>query len=268
MDIIFHENMGGLFSVFNKLMTFLYYNETPISSIRWQVNGRHMMTYHVDELFSHLFKQYNNPQYPRPSCTVHIGHYTSATFTGVDIHHMYKRTDNEWKTKMHDLFKKHVVYTEQFDNMLAAENACLQNYISSLGFSPTHIVSILFRNHKLFVEQPMKRMPNYEEYMAEISKFDLDKTVFIISADNEADLAWCKSQVKYSFNQANIRRSKTAHDEEIHTHSGTVHDAYMSYADVYLLSKGTDFIHPISNMATAVYFMNPDIQCIYLWRHV
>jgi hypothetical protein len=116
-------------------------------------------------------------------------------------------------------------------------------------------------------EQINKKMPGFEVYDEQIMKIaegDLSKVCIICMTDSME--AYTYFQKKYE-NQ-NIHFPPTerqwAHEPQTAFSVGTTARISMAMLSVLYLTTGDYFIHIVSNMSTAVMFINPSIQNIYL----
>lgn len=249
----FHE--GGFFSNFNKVTTFLRSTTHNVVKITWDLQGQPYgaFAYNCGEVFGKLFEIYTSEnQYEEE---IFLNTYNDTSFTGSEVHDKYSQ--QKWREEFHNTLK-YFKYTpilktliEKVDNLNALK--CSSN-----------IIGVLKRNELLKCEQHDNKMPTLEEYFEQIDKIIDDNTYIYLSVDNLSDInAFIKRYKKCIYNPK-CRRSNTPFDREPHFTPGTIDDALYTYIEVYSLSKCKYFIHPLSNMATAVLYHNPTIKSIYI----
>ena len=253
--ILFNHHEGGFFSNFNKVITCLAHEE-DVTKITWCLQGQPFgaFAYNCDEVFSKLFETYDEKK-PIES------YYGKAQFehleyTGQNAHNLYTG-DDEWRTTLHNTYKKYIIPTKLLqDNIDVVDKSFDKNTNIKIG--------ILKRNQLLKCEQVSNTMPVIDRYIDAIHQIYGNKTC-VLSVDNTTDIEQFKSNSDLKFvYSTGIRRTNKDTDMEPHFTPGTIQDALYYFMDVYMLSRCDYLIHPISNMATAALYMNPNLKSIYL----
>lgn len=254
--VIFNYHEGGFFSNFNKVITHLTHNK-DVSKITWNLRGQPYgaFAYNASEVFSGLFKPYDEKILTSSEYT--IKEFEHLDYTGKNAHNLYTG-DTAWRNKLNDVFKKYIIPTDLLrKNIEVVDNFFLKNDSIKIG--------ILKRNQLLKCEQVSNKMPVVENYIDVVSRIKGFNKTCILSVDNQQDLDYFTNRKDFkSVYSTNIRRTCVDTDLEPHFTPGTIQDAVYYFMDVYMLSKCDYLIHPISNMATAALYFNPNLKSIYL----
>lgn len=259
MDNIYlrvHQHEGGFFSNFNKIATYL--SDYPnVSKITWHLYGQPYgaFAYNCGELFSNLFKTYQSEK--ESNLIVDLQTYNRTTYTGKDIHYQYISNNTEWRYNLNKTLK-YFIPTGELQSLITTLDNILNN------IKPKKLIGVLKRNNRLSCEQQNNTLPTIERYFEEIDKIFDDETYVCLSVDNVSDLNQFIKKYKRCIFNPKIRRTQTVFDEEPHFLPGSKLDAMYTYLEVYMLSKCQTFIHPVSNMATASLYFNPQQQSIYI----
>lgn len=248
----FHE--GGFFSNFNKVTTFLKNTKDNIVKITWDLQGQPYgaFAYNCGEVFGKLFENYNTGELVDE--IYYLQTYTDLSYTGKEIHNKYNLIN--WRVEFNKTLK------------FFKPTSFLQKQIDALDSNPifniSNLIGILKRNNRLKCEQHDNKLPTLEEYYTEIDKYFTDNTYLYLAVDNIHDLNSFIGKYKKCIYNTKSRRTNFDTDEEPHFTPGTAEDARNTYLEVYTLSKCNYFIHPLSNMSTAVLYFNPNIKSIYI----
>lgn len=253
IDFCHHE--GGFFSNFNKVITHLTHS-ADVSKVTWNLRGQPFgaFAYNCNEVFSNLFECYDEGKDIKSK--IIISRFEQLQYTGKNAHNLYIGNTN-WRNKLFNTYSKYIKPTKLLQDSINVIDSSFDN-------KNTIKIGILKRNQLLKCEQSNNIMPSVERYMDNILRISGDKTC-VLSVDNMTDLATFKTnknfKVVYS---ANIKRTTRDTDMEPHFLPGTIQDALYYFMDVYMLSKCDYLIHPVSNMATAALYLNPNLKSIYL----
>lgn len=250
-----HQHEGGFFSNFNKVITFLKNNN--VSKIDWKLYGQPYgaFAYSCGEVFGKLFESYDDGQ---PSHDQFIlRNYIDYTFTGKDVYKKYNDKDQSWRKELNsklkyfkptDLLQKNVaIYNNAFDKIRNKE-----------------LIAVLKRNELLKCEQQTNKLPTLNDYFNQIDQYYDDNTYIWLSVDNKYDLDQFLKRYSRCIYNPRIRRSDKNTDTEPHFTPGTELDAVFTFMEVYSMAKCNKLIHPISNMATAALYFNPEMESIYI----
>jgi hypothetical protein len=255
LEVKFHE--GGFFSNFNKVTTFIDSCTDNICQITWNMQGQPYgaFAYNCGEVFGKLFVNYNNGELPDEKIVLET--YNKLTYTGRDVHDIYIGSDISWRTQLNKTLK-------YFQPTPFLQEGITKIETISIFNSNSNLIGVLKRNELLKCEQHDNKMPTLEDYFKEIDKFFTDNTYLFLAVDNLHDLNAFIERYKKCIYNTKSRRTQFCTDTEPHFTPGTADDARNVYLDVYALSLCNYFIHPLSNMSTAVLYFKPSIKSIYI----
>lgn len=255
VEVKFHE--GGFFSNFNKVVTFIDSCQDNICRITWNLQGQPYgaFAYNCGEVFGKLFDEYNNGQSVDQEYTLET--YNNLKYTGRDVHKVYVEEDATWRNNLNKTLK-------YFTPTPLLQSGIDKLQTNSIFNRQVNIIGVLKRNELLKCEQSSNRMPSLEDYFKEIDKEFTDNTYLFLSVDNINDLNSFIDRYKKCIYNTKTRRTQYCTDTEPHFIPGTAEDAKNIYLEVHALSKCNSFIHPLSNMSTAVLYFNPTIKSIYI----
>ena len=254
LNVSFHE--GGFFSNFNKVVTFLALTTDNVVKITWNLQGQPYgaFAYNCGEVFGKLFLEYNTGEDIHE--TFELQTYTDTSYTGKKAFNKYKQ--NEWRAQ----FNKTLKYFKPTDLLKPYLDKIEHKYIFTSD--KINLIGILKRNNRLSCEQPNNVLPELSNYFEKIDKLKDENTYLYLAVDNLYDINSFIERYKKCIYNPKSRRTNTCTDEEPHFTPGTVDDAVATYLEVFTLSKCKEFIHPVSNMATAVMYFNPNIKTTYI----
>ena len=254
LNVLFHE--GGFFSNFNKVVTFLALTTNNVVKITWNLQGQPYgaFAYNCGEVFGKLFQEYNTGEEVQE--IYNLTTYTDTSYTGKEAFDKYEQT--EWKFN----FNKTLKYFIPTDLLKPFLDKIEHKYIFTS--KKANLIGVLKRNNRLKCEQPNNVLPDLSSYFKEIDKIKDENTYLYLAVDNLYDINSFIERYKKCIYNPKSRRTNHCTDEEPHFTPGTIEDAVATYLEVFTLSKCKHFIHPVSNMATAVLFHNPQINSIYI----
>ena len=255
--IIVKQHEGGFFSNFNKVVSFLEKNSNT-EKITWDLRGQPFgaFAFNCGEVFSYLFSPYNT----NISCDQEeiLKEYIDQRHTGRNVHSCYTGSQ-DWRYSLNRVYKKYITPTEFLRNKIKQVDELFEQ------IQGKQKIGILKRNDLLKCEQHQNKMPELSLYENEINKIYTKNSALILSVDNTSDLNFFKNKYKPTIFSPIIRRTNVATDMEPHFTPGTHIDAATIFLDVYMLSKCNYFIHPVSNMATAALYFNPELKSKYIF---
>lgn len=248
-----HE--GGFFSNFNKVTTYL--KDKNVAGIHWNLQGQPYgaFAYNCGEVFGKLFQEYNEGK--NIDEVFELREYDCLDYTGKDVHKQYINKDQKWRKELNATLR------------YVKPTPILQNFIDEIddkfsALKGKQIIGVLKRNELLKCEQVSGKLPTIEQYFTEIDKLFNDNTYICLSVDNITDINQFINKYSRCAYNPYIRRTQLNTDTEPHFLPGNVHDAIYTFLEVYMLSKCNYFIHPVSNMATAALYFNPELKSIYI----
>jgi hypothetical protein len=253
------KNGAGLFSEFNKMLTYLLDNPET-TEIEFNVRatspgGGLPFIKENEELFSKLFEPYNENKSIDKNVIAEQFYKMEYTFSGA--FNFYN--ENRIKLKpLADVFNKYIKIKQ---NILDKVNA----KYNELRKDTDLLVGILVRSNALASEQPDGKMPTREEYLAAVNNLDKTKRKkYFIRSDNDEDLEFYKEHLQPNY-YTNMKRSSNNKADAMHRSSNeymTLQDLEDIFSEIVLLSKCDILIHCVSNMATASLIMNMNQQSI------
>lgn len=178
--------------------------------------------------------------------------YPNLKITGTEVAELYKSGD-EWRSHYHELWKKLKVresITAEVDDF------CKANF-------STHVVAGMIRDHTHRNEQVPPRSQSLEEYARVFDLVKKPETKFFIMCRDNESLAWFASRfpiITYPHTKRCANRDMNLHLMEPQTSQ----DAKHCLIEILICARANEFVHPVSNMATAVLYINPIVKSHYL----
>jgi hypothetical protein len=262
---------AGFFSNFNKVMNHLVcslhrYGVKAIE-VDWSIKkGRNFDFFfygtHKDgNIWEHFFDQ---PSFPPYAYVMRkkTSRYRDYSITGKNAYNLYK-SGAGWRQQYHSVFKKYIRIKPHI--MQKVEQ------IYSRHLAGKYCIGVQIRNEAHKREQPDGQMPPLEHYMAEVTHIISSKkeeVKIFLATDVEEYITRFKDVFgEKVFTQTDVSRlqeSPRNPEERI----GYLYDPDLKLAedvlnDCLLLAKCDVLIHRVSNVATAVGYINPSIPMIY-----
>jgi hypothetical protein len=267
--VVPHE--AGFFSNFNKVMNHLVcsLHRCGVMAIEvdWNIGrGRKFKdffygTYKDGNIWEHFFEQLSFP--PR-SLTLRkkISSYRDYSITGKDVYNLYK-SDGGWRQQYHSAFKKYIRIKPHILQKV--------EQIYSRHLAGKYCIGVHIRNDVHKREQPDNQMPPLEHYMAEIRHLIVAKkeeVKIFLATDVEEYVERFRNvfgeKVVTLTDVARLKESPGNPDDPlIYPYDPDLKLAEDVLTDCLLLAKCDVLIHRVSNIATAVGYINPSISMIY-----
>lgn len=210
-------------------------------------------------IFKILFREYNS-RLPRHEKQIEIKEFLYPKDTGLFIMDKYISNNHKWKFDYNEIYSKYIIHTPYLNQVY---NIIYSNQLEKYKNIPK--IGLLIRNNNLSREQPSGEMPSIGKYISAIESLNIDKFILICAIDNLENLNFFKKNYNIIYNPF-IKRSDTANDiEPHHIENMQAIDGAYHYLESFILSKADYFIHPVSNMATSVLYINPKIKNIFLY---
>lgn len=260
MKIIFkpHNAGGGFFSQFNQTIQGLSYYYDVINQVEWNMHDTNAFCYNSGDIFRPLFEEYNNNNFSQETKTFEM--FIDQNYTAHLVAEKYICAEQkQWRNNFNKAYKKFIKHTNLTDSTF---NDIYENQFNIYKDIPK--IGILIRNNMLSSEQPRLTSPTREQYVNAINSLNLKEFVLVCAVDNNEDLNYFNSKYSTIYNK-NTTRSLTRYHNEPHRVDGlNIKDAINHYLEGYALSKCDYLIHPVSNVATAALYMNPNIKNLFL----
>lgn len=165
---------------------------------------------------------------------------------------LYQNTGWGWRDRFHECWKKLGVRAElsgEADEFLAGR---------------PDVVSVLIRSNAIAGEQLFGRMQTLDEYASAMERVRGPLTEFFVMSSDKQSLEWVAKRFPCFFDPT-VRRGLRRDLPEPHLEvPQTAEDAKRCLVEVLVASRCRALIHPISNMATAALYINPQLQSVYL----
>jgi hypothetical protein len=110
----------------------------------------------------------------------------------------------------------------------------------------------------MHVEQLTKKVPTIEEICRAINKYDSSMPVFLV-CDSDNALLEFKDRLNNKVNHYDMPRSTQNGEHHFEERLDEIHVQTM-VAQTIALSRCKHFVHHVSNIATAVLYMNPEMS--------
>jgi hypothetical protein len=262
---------GGFFSNFNKVMNHLVcslhrYGVMAIE-VDWNVRkGRKFNIFfygtHKDgNIWEHFFEQLSFP--PRSFLMrKKTASYRDLSITDRNVYNLYK-SGVGWRQQYHSAFKK---YIRIKPHILQKVDQTYSRYLAG-----KYCIGIHIRNDVHKREQPDGQMPPLEHYMSEIKRIIFSKkeeVKIFLATDVEEYVERFKNVFgEIVITQTDVTRLQelpsNPDDEIIYQYDPNLKLGEDVLKDCLLLAKCEVLIHRVSNVATAVGYINPSVSMIY-----
>jgi len=262
---------AGFFSNFNKVMNHLVcslhrYGIRAIE-VDWNIEkGRKFNAFfygtHKDgNIWEHFFEQLSFPP-----CSSIIRKKTSSyrdySITGSYAYNLYT-SGAGWRQQYHSAFKK---YIRIKPHILQEVEQIYSRYLAG-----KYCIGVHIRNEAHKCEQPDGQMPPLEHYMAEITHIIFskkDEVKIFLATDVEEYVARFRNVFgEKVITQTDVIRLQeppiNPENQIIYQYDPNLKLAEDVLKDCLLLAKCNVLIHRVSNIATAVGYINPSISMIY-----
>jgi len=260
-NLILQNPSGGIFSTFNKLLNY-FIELDNIYKITWNVYSQF---YSDDECFSKIFKNYYNSDYENFEKKDIICDYNNNyRFTGVDAHYLYipngtekYNVPNNWRIKINNYWKKYITLQ---DDIVSKFNE-FKVFINS--YEKTNIITMLIRHPDHGREQINNKQPSLEQFENKMNNLYDSNSLVICLTDSIEAYTYFSNKYNYIIFPDTERTYANETQPVILTckRESKIKEGLLS---TLYLTLGNHFIHSVSNMSTAVLYINPDIESHYL----
>ncbi len=176
-----------------------------------------------------------------------VSQYPFYDITGACVGVLYQNPEWNWRETYHKAWKR------------------LTCVVDPIPVGPDTI-GVLIRSDGIAGEQIYGKNQSLEQYEAAIKQeMDVMSAIFVVSSDLES-VKWLEGRFPGKvFYSTGIKRNQKRSDPEQHINViQTAQDAKDVMREVLALARCKTLISGISNMATAVLYINPEVKHIYL----
>ena len=236
---------AGLFSLINKVVTAaeLYDNVHVDFS-----NGTLYSDVGVN-LWDYLFE----PTINRGG--VVLEEYPHYKYTYVHPASLYVDGNDNWRSRLNAVFSRFKIQDTIYDAVAS----------SDYPQGPVVAVQVRSGNHK--GEQPSGKHALLEDYFRLINGVLVDSPetqIYLATSDNETVATFTAEYGDKLWYDVKTRRGRTRSTDFHEEAQQYIEDAARCLREVILMSKATTLIHPVSNMATAALYMNPNSKSVFI----
>ena len=264
---------GGFFSNFNKVMNHLvcslhHYGIRGIE-VDWQIDRKRKLnefSYGRPEdgnIWEYFFEPLSFPHYSFIRRVKRCA-FNDASISHHNAHKLYQ-LGGEWRQRYHAAFKKHIRIRPSIQQKV--------DRLYSETMADRYCIGVHIRNEAHRIEGPNHEMPPIENYVAEtkqILQSKKDEAVLFLATDVEEyserfkDIFHGKVVVQPGVKRLLEHPSGDLNQQLHHCHANaSLKLGEDILIDCLLLSRCDVFIHTVSNVATAVGYINPTITMIY-----
>lgn len=245
---IVKPHKAGLFSLINKAITCAeIYDHVHVD---W--TGDTLYSRPQDgNLWDHLFE----PTTPPEGEATIITDYPHPLYTFKHVADLYEG-GHQWRQRLNACWSRFKVR----DDVLAMAAKVIDQ------FQGKNVVSVLVRANCHGREQVDEKNQALEDYKSAIewgpSRYAKHTVVHTVCGDMES-LRWFQERFTVIYDEETVR----SESRDVDRHQAVeqfVEDAKRALAEVIAMSRADFLVHPVSNMATAALYMNPDLRSVYL----
>ena len=239
-----HNPDAGLFSHINLIITHLEFHDARDIHVDW-TEGLPYSQPSRGNLFEHLFVQFSAR---RPGDEMCRGwpHYD---YTYRNAWKLYK-ADDRWRWDLNSRWRNFQVRPEILEEV--------ESFRSSW---PDQVIGLHVRNLNISSECPGSLCPTLEDYRRSLE--GSDAPVFL-ATDNMEAVEFFREVVGERLISRAIHRARDMSSEYHLAVEQTIEDARNCLVDALLLASCQLLIHSVSNIATAVLYMNPSLRHVPL----
>lgn len=238
---IVRQHQAGLFSNINKVLVCMDYYEKV--HVDWS----------PELIYTNCWNDLFEPT-QAPDIDFDVLHnYPDLDLTGTQVASAYVG-NQEWRQRLNANWNK-----------LKVKHSIIQSaseYVS-VKFKP-RTVSALIRSEFHKAEQINGRSQTLEEYALRFKSLDDGNTIFFLMSAHRDSLEWLNERFPCIWRESTPRSDKRSDPEPHLQRKQTAQDAIECLTDVIVASCAQYFVHGISNMATAVLYINPNIVSHFL----
>jgi len=246
MILIPHSPEAGLFSQINFLITYIDTLGHAEFFVDWS-GGILYSTGDGTNVFEELFVQNR----VRDEESEIVQEWPHHRYTGPGADPLYL-SGNWWRARLHDCWEQLTVRKELLDEVEA--------YCVTWKERPA---ALHVRNSKIGAECPQGRAPSLEDYAAVVRGI---RGPIFLATDNSETLEFFRELLGDRLLSREVGRSGDMKTEYHLSERQSIRDAQNCLLDALIMSRCSQLIHSVSNIATAVLSINPTLDHIYV-RH-
>jgi uncharacterized protein (TIGR03032 family) len=261
-----HEN-GGFFSNFNKVLNWLSEIDRECNvHVDWTYTGSESAFRYGDAIGENIWEIFFEPISDAVSATEAVvqDRYIDFTMTGAGAHLMYLGKDfPSLRNRYGQIFAQFVRVKSEI--LAEAEQifAALMDGYFCIGVHKRHQL------HRVedFYLQPVP-IANIIDTICKIMPATPKVRIFLATDEEDAIAAFSEAFDERLIYQAQAARSPATAQQEMHwnrEHRGS-YLAKQVLMDALLLARCQVLVHGVSNVATAVLMMNPQMSSVYLYQ--
>jgi hypothetical protein len=240
MNCVVRAHHAGLFSNLNKVVTCMRMYDWV--AVDWSTGSLY------GDCWNELFE-------PRPvsdSPCVVVDEYPFYDLTAACAGVLYQNIGWGWRDRFHACWSRLALKPE------APARAALLR-----GEHPD-VVAVMIRSNAIQGEQLFDRMQTLDEYAAALDRLLRPGSKVLVMSSDDESLRWMCSRFDCLFDPSVHRGHRRDQPEPHLEFAQNADDAKRCLAEVLAVSQCRALVHPVSNMATAALYINPELQSVYL----
>lgn len=237
---------AGLFSHLNFVVTHIDTLGHAAFHVDW-TDGNPYVSGESGNVFDKLFIQSLHPSDDDPL----IEEWPHHRYTGANADGLY-RGSSKWRWHLHHCWK-----------LLRVRKQILDDAASFADAWAADATALHVRNSKIGVECPGNQAPTLEDYGR--IPYGGEEPVYL-ATDNEEAVEYFSRLLGSRLKIRDIPRSADMNTEFHLTSPQSVNDARECLIDALIMARCARLLHSVSNIATAVLYMNPKIPHVYVIR--
>ena len=266
--VISKHHDGGFFSNFNKVIHLIKkYDRGYDFKVDWTFRGSEIAFRYGDVIGENIWNLFFEPlpfnEEIEYSKTIFLDRYLDYSITHVNAHNLYL---NQNFTKVRNLY--HEIYHKYIKikpDILAEVNNFFDTHLAGnicLGVHKRHVLHYREEHSKKVVP-----IGDYLEVIKQLMSQSGAEKIFLATDEKEAVEAMKQAFGDRLICRQDIIRASVSESQEMHwqaKNSGSRLGREV-LIDALLLAKCNIFLHGLSNISTAVSFVNPDLKMVYLY---
>lgn len=266
--VITHHDQGGFFSNFNKVLQLLkQYKDNYDIQVDWTFKGSEKGFRYGDRIGENIWELFFEPlpqnQEVKYSKTIVINRYLDYSFTHVNAHYFYQNPDCQ-KIRQ-EYYKIYQQYVTIKPDIVDEVNHFYAEHLAG------HLCIGVHKRHWLQQhEQYSRKAVAASDYIAVIKQLVATSgaTKIFLATDEEDTVKLMKETFgDFLVCRSDVTRVSASALQEMHwqVKNTGFHLGKEVLIDALILAKCDIFIHGLSNISTAISFINPCLEMVYLY---